>query len=60
MQVNVIIKSTDTTDKKISTTITYVNPQAPNNKLLQLAQALNAFTTNTFTEATREVKGDVL
>lgn len=60
MQVNVIIKSTDTNEKKINTTLTYVNQQATNQSLLQLAQALNAFTTNIFLSATKEVKGEVL
>lgn len=48
------------TSKKITTTITYINPQAANNKLLNLAQALNALTTNTFVSATKETKGEVL
>lgn len=60
MQVNVIINSKDGAQKSQKTTITYVNDQAPNNKLLELAQALNAFTTNTFVSATKEVKGEVL
>lgn len=60
MQVNVIIKSTDTNEKKINTTVSYVNNNASNQALLQLAQALNAFTTNTFLSATKEIKGEVL
>lgn len=60
MQVNVIIKSSDTNEKKINTTLTYVNQQATNQSLLALAQALNAFTTNIFLSATKEVKGEVL
>ena len=60
MQVNVIIKSEDNNGKKINTTLTYVNQQATNQSLLALAQALNAFTTNTFLSATKEIKGEVL
>lgn len=59
MQVNVIINST-VNGKKLATTLSYVNPQAANNKLLALAQALNALTTNTFTRASKETKGEVL
>lgn len=61
MQVNVIIKYTDSeTSKKANTTVSYVNPQATNAKLLALVQALNALTTNTFISATKEIKGEVL
>lgn len=61
MQVNVIISATDsTTSKKINTTVSYVNPQAANSKLLALAQALNALTDNTFISANKETKGEVL
>lgn len=59
MQVNVLINSV-ASGKKKTTTLTYVNPQASNNKLLALAQALNALTTNTFSSASKETKGEVL
>lgn len=59
MQVNVVIKSTSA-GKTLSTTLSYVNPQAANNKLLALVQALNALTTNTFVTATKETKGETL
>lgn len=59
MQVNVVIKSTSS-GKTLTTTLSYVNPQATNNKLLALVQALNALTTNTFVTATKETKGEVL
>lgn len=59
MQTNVIINAT-VNNKKIATTLGYVNPQVTNAKLLALAQALNALTTNIFTSATKEVKGEVL
>ena len=60
MQTNIIINATTTASKKLTTTITYVNPNAANSKLLSLAQTLNALTTNTFTNATKETKGEVL
>lgn len=59
MQTNVIINYTVNSKKKTKT-ITYVNPAATNEKLLQLAQSLNALTTNTFVVATKETKGEVL
>jgi len=59
VQTNVIINAT-VNNKKIATTLSYVNPQVTNAKLLALAQALNALTTNIFTSATKEVKGEVL
>lgn len=59
MQVNVVITST-VNSKSQTTTVSYVNENAANSKLLALAQALNAFTTNTFVKATKETKGEVL
>lgn len=59
MQTNVIINYT-VNDKKKSKTLTYVNPNATNQKLLELARALNALTTNIFTYANKETKGEVL
>lgn len=61
MQVNVLIKYIDAqTAKKGTTTVSYVNPQATNAKLLALAQALNTLTQNTFVNATKEIKGEIL
>jgi len=61
MQTNVIINYTKISDgKKASKTLTYVRPTATSQKLLELAQAINALTTNTFTLATKETKGEVL
>lgn len=48
---NLIIKTkTANGDKSITTTITYVNPNATNAELIQLADALNALTSNTKTQ----------
>lgn len=60
MQVNVVITATNQAGKKITTTLSYVNPTAENSKLSALASALNALTTNTYQQATKETKGDVL
>ena len=59
LQVNVVLK--EKYDKKTyTTTISYVNPNVENRLLKQLALALNNFTQNSYSQATREVKGDVL
>lgn len=60
MQANVVITQKDNDNKTIKTTISYVNPQASNAKLLALAQAISALTVNTFVSASKETKGDVL
>lgn len=61
MQVNVIMTQIKTADgKKQTTTISYVNPQAANNKLLAMAQAMSNLTVDNFVKATKEVKGEVL
>ena len=56
MQVDIIITATNTSDKKVKTTISYVRPEAQNTALNQMAQALNALTTNTFVKATKETE----
>jgi len=60
VQVNVVITATNQAGKKITTTLSYVNPTAENSKLATLASTLNALTTNTYQQATKETKGDVL
>lgn len=56
MQVDIIITATNTSNKKVTTTISYVRPEASNTALNQMAQALNALTTNTFVKATKETE----
>lgn len=56
MQVNIIIASKDNSDKKINTTISWVNEAATNDQLLQLASSLNALTDNTYQSTTKETK----
>lgn len=60
MQVNVIITATNSSNKKLTTTISYVNPQAANSKLSALAQAIVALTEQRYSYATKEIKGEVL
>ena len=53
-KVDLKIYSTDATEgKKITTSVSYVNPDATNSVLKEFAQQLNSFTTNTYAEADR-------
>lgn len=56
MQVDIIITAMNTSNKKVTTTISYVRPEASNTALNQMAQAMNALTTNTFVKATKETE----
>lgn len=49
MQVNAILQSTDTSGKKINTTISYMRA-SQKNKAATLTQALNALTTNDYVD----------
>ncbi len=59
MQVNIIIATETHASKKINTTISYVNPQATNQQLLELATALNNFTDNIYLKTSKETKEDL-
>lgn len=50
------LKSKDLTDKSVTTTIRYVNPEADNEKLLMMAQMMNDLTTNTYDSTTKVTK----
>lgn len=53
-KVDLKLYSTDASDgKKITTSVTYVNPNVSNNVLKTFAQQLNAFTTNTYSSTDR-------
>lgn len=53
-KVDLKLYSTDAAEgKKITTSVTYINPNASNDVLKTFAQQLNAFTTNTYTETDR-------
>lgn len=56
MQVDIIITAKNTSNKTVTTTISYVRPEASNTALNQMAQAMNALTTNTFVKATKETE----
>lgn len=60
MQTNVVMSVQNLQGKKQTKTISYVNPAATNEKLLELVRSLNALTTNILVTATKETKGEVL
>ncbi len=59
MQANIILTETNLSGNKITTTISYVNPNAQNSQLIELAQSLSAFTTNSYVKTSKETKEDL-
>lgn len=53
---NLVIKSYDANDKTYTTSITYVNPQATNETLNQLAQKINAMQSTTIKQIYKETR----
>lgn len=53
---NLVIKETTSNQKNISTTISYINPNATNAQILSLARAINALTTNTLNQTIKETR----
>lgn len=53
VKVSIQITSIDTNAKKTTDKISYVNPEATNEKLVEFAQALEALTTNTYAGTTK-------
>lgn len=51
--VSLKLEATDPWGNKTTTSISYVNPEASNLKLLQLAQKLNELTTNTYVSTSK-------
>lgn len=54
--ISIEIKSKDTADKVVTTTINYVNPEATDALLKQFAQQLTALTNNTYDSTTKVTK----
>ena len=52
-KISIEIESTTSSNKKNTTTISYINPQATNEKLKQFAQMLIALTTDTYEGVTK-------
>lgn len=50
------LKAKDTSDKSVTTSIRYVNPEQTNAILKEYAQQLNALTTNTYDSLTKVTK----
>lgn len=55
-QTNLIITAKSRANKNVTTSITYINPNATNEKLKELAEKLNALTTNSITVITKITK----
>lgn len=58
--ISLVITSTDTLEKKNTTTVTNINPEATNAQIKQLAQKLIAFTTDTYVGLTKVTKEEVI
>lgn len=52
-KVSISIDSTDTTNKKVTDKIGYVNPQATDEQLVQFAKMLNDMTTDDYISTTK-------
>lgn len=53
VKVSIQIASIDTNDKKVTDKISYVNPQATDEQLVEFAQMLTALTTDTYAGTTK-------
>ena len=59
-KVSIEIDTTTTSGKKTTTNVSYINPQATNEKLMQFAQMLIALTTDTYVRTTKITKESVI
>lgn len=59
MQVNIVIMAQTQNNKKINTTVSHVNPEVSNAKLLELANALNDLTENSYIKTSKETTEDL-
>ena len=59
-KISLEIETTTQNRKKNTTNISYINPQATNDKLLQFAQMLVALTTDIYVGATKITKESVI
>lgn len=58
--ISMVIQSTDTSDKKQTNTVTYINPEATNSQIRTFAQKIIALTTDTYTGVTKVTKEEVI
>ena len=59
-KISIEIESRSSSGKKNTATISYINPQATNEKLKQFAQMLIALTTDIYVETTKITKESVI
>ena len=59
IKVSATITATDNTDKKLTTNITNINPEATNANIKTFAQMLNQLTTNSYVVTTKTTKEDI-
>lgn len=59
-KVSIEIQTTDSRNKKNTITVTYINPQATNDKLRHFAQMLVSLTNDTYERATKITKESVI
>ena len=59
-KISLEISTTTTSGKKNTTNVSYVNPQATNEKLRQFAQMLVALTTDSYVGTTKITKESVI
>ena len=59
-KISIEIDTTTSSGKKNTTNVSYINPQATNEKLRQFAQMLVALTTDTYVGVTKITKESVI
>ena len=59
-KISIEIETTTNSGKKNTTNVSYINPQATNDKLRQFAQMLVALTTDTYNGVTKITKESVI
>ena len=59
-KISLEISTTTTSGRKNTTNVSYINPQATNDKLRQFAQMLVALTTDTYVGVTKITKESVI
>ena len=58
--ISMVIQSTDTSDKKQTNTVTYINPTATNEQIRTFAQKIIALTTDSYVGVTKVTKEEVI
>jgi len=58
--ISMVIQSTDSSDKKQTNTVTYINPTATNEQIRTFAQKIIALTTDNYVGVTKVTKESVI